>query len=81
MQNHEAVIDSLRHRLLARRASIIGRVTRTEDLLSQDEAQATSEVERGAGQSEARLAAARRARARGDRASRRAASARRTANC
>ena len=46
MQNHEAVIDSLRHRLLARRASIIGRVTRTEDLLGQlDENQPATEVE------------------------------------
>jgi len=46
MQNHEAVIDSLRHRLLARRASIIGRVTRTEDLLGQlDESQPPTEVE------------------------------------
>jgi DnaK suppressor protein len=46
MQNHEAVIDSLRHRLLARRASIIGRVSRTEDLLGQlDENQPPTEVE------------------------------------
>ena len=46
MQNHEAVIDSLRHRLLARRASIIGRVPRTEDLLGKlDENQPATEVE------------------------------------
>ena len=46
MQNHEAVIDSLRHRLLARRASIIGRVARTEDLLGQlEENQPATEVE------------------------------------
>ena len=46
MQNHEAVIDSLRHRLLARRASIIGRVARTEDLLGQlDENQPPTEAE------------------------------------
>jgi len=46
MQNHEAVIDSLRHRLLARRASIIGRVTRTEDVLGQmEDNQPASEVE------------------------------------
>ena len=58
MQNHEAVIDSLRHRLLARRASIIGRVTRTEDLLGQDEAQATSEIEEEAQElNQARLTA------------------------
>jgi len=59
MQNHEAVIDSLRHRLLARRASIIGRVTRTEDLLGQlDENQPASEVEEEAQElNQARLTA------------------------
>ena len=59
MQNHEAVIDSLRHRLLARRASIIGRVTRTEDLLGQlDENQPATEVEEEAQElNQARLTA------------------------
>ena len=59
MQNHEAVIDSLRHRLLARRASIIGRVTRTEDLLGQmDESQPASEIEEEAQElNQARLTA------------------------
>jgi RNA polymerase-binding transcription factor len=59
MQNHEAVIDSLRHRLLARRASIIGRVARTEDLLGQlDETQPATEVEEEAQElNQARLTA------------------------
>jgi RNA polymerase-binding protein DksA len=57
--NHEAVIDSLRHRLLARRASIIGRVARTEDLLGQmDENQPPTEIEEEAQDlSQARLMA------------------------
>jgi RNA polymerase-binding protein DksA len=45
MQNHDAVIDSLRHRLLARRASIIGRVTRTDELGQSDENEPASEIE------------------------------------
>jgi RNA polymerase-binding protein DksA len=45
MQNHEAVIDSLRHRLLARRASIIGRVMRTDELGQSGENEPATEVE------------------------------------
>ena len=43
--DHDTVIDSLRHRLLARRASIIGRVARTEDLLGQLDESQPAEVE------------------------------------
>ena len=43
--DHDTVIDSLRHRLLARRAAITGRVARTEDFLGQLDESQPSEVE------------------------------------
>jgi RNA polymerase-binding protein DksA len=43
--DQQTVIDSLRHRLLARRAAIIGRVARTEDLLGQLDESQPAEVE------------------------------------
>ena len=52
------VIDSLRHRLLARRAAIIGRVARTEDLLGQLDGSQPAEVEEEAQElNQARLVA------------------------
>lgn len=43
--DHHTVIDTLRHRLLERRAAIIGRVARTEDLLGQLDESQPAEVE------------------------------------
>jgi RNA polymerase-binding protein DksA len=43
--NHETVIDSLRHRLLARRAAIIGRVAQTENMLGELDESTPAEVE------------------------------------
>ena len=56
--DQETVIDTLRHRLLARRAAIIGRVARTEDLLGQLDESQPSEVEEEAQElNQARLVA------------------------
>jgi DnaK suppressor protein len=43
--DHDVLIDALRHRLLARRAAIIGRVARTGDLLGQLDESQPAEVE------------------------------------
>ena len=56
--DHETVIDSLRHRLLARRAAIIGRVARTEDMLGELDESQPAEVEEEAQElNQARLTA------------------------